>query len=86
MLEFSEILEHFEHIFGHLPVPILVFDMHRVVRRANIAFCRLAEQDPAEAAGRFINDSFERHADLFQQEQFLRFLPEHWQMELLVSC
>ena len=60
MLEFSKILEHFEHLYGHLPVPMLVFDMHRIVRKANNAFCCLAEQDPAEATGRSINDFFEK--------------------------
>ena len=82
MLEFSKILEHFEHLYDHLPVPILVFDMHRIVRKANNAFCRLAEQDPAEATGRSINDSFEQLTRFFQQEQFLRLLPEHFQTDL----
>ena len=82
MLEFSEILEHFEHLYDHLPVPILVFDMHRIVRKANKAFCRLAEQDPAEATGRSINEFFEKLAPFFQQEQFLRLLPEHSRTDL----
>lgn len=78
-LEFSKILEQFEHLYGHLPIPILVFDMHRIVRRANNAFCRLVEHDPAEATGRPANEYFEKLARFFQQEQFLRLLPEYSQ-------
>ena len=62
MLEFSEILEHFEHLYDHLPVPILVVDTHRIVRKANNAFCRLSVQDPAEATGRLVDAYFEKRA------------------------
>jgi PAS domain-containing protein len=62
MLEFSKILEHFEHLYGHLPLPILVVDMHRIVRKANKAFCRLFEQDPDEAAGHLADECLERPA------------------------
>jgi len=62
MLEFSKILEHFEHSYGHLPVPILIFDMHHIIRKTNSAFCRLIEQDPAEAAGLLADEYFEKLA------------------------
>ena len=62
MLEFSKILEHLEHLYGHLPIPILVVRMHRIVRTANNAFCRLAEQNLAEAAGRLADAYFEKRA------------------------
>ena len=62
MLEFSKILEHVEHLYGHLPIPILVFDMHRIVRTANNAFCCLVEQNPADATGRLADECLERLA------------------------
>ena len=51
MLNFSKILEHFGHLYGDLPVPILIFDQHRIVCRANNAFCRLIEQDSVSGIG-----------------------------------
>lgn len=77
MLEFSEILEHFEHPYDYQPVPIFVVRMHRIVRKANNAFCCLAEQNPAEAAGRLADECFVKLGRFFQQEQFLRLQPGH---------
>jgi DNA-binding NtrC family response regulator/signal transduction histidine kinase len=84
MLDFSEILVHFDRLYGQLPIPIIVIDEHRTVRRANNAFCRLTEQIPEEAIHRSADDYFKKLADFFQQEQFPGLLPEYSRTEL--SC
>ena len=85
MLNFSKILEHFGHLYGDLPVPILIFDQHRIVCRANNAFCRLIKQDSDQTVGQPINEYFKKLTLFFQQAQFLRLLPEYSQTDLSLT-
>ena len=82
MLDFSKILLNFDHLYDQLPIPILVLDASRNVRKANSAFCRLTEQDLNMAVGRSAEDYFKKLAHFFQQEHFLSLLPEHTRTDL----
>ena len=74
MLEFSEILEHFKHRYDHLPVPILVVNMHRIVRKATHSVAWLNRIQMKQQAA-LPMDAL-KCMPVFQQEQFLLLLPE----------
>jgi len=83
MLEFSDLLERFEHIYEPLPVPICLVDTGRIVCRANSAFCCLVGRSPEETTGHPAAAYFKKLARFFQQDQFPRLLPEHTRTELI---
>jgi PAS domain-containing protein len=82
MLDFSEILLNFDRLYDQLPIPILVFDASRNVRKANSAFCRLTKQEPNKAVDQSADHYFEKLVHFFQQEQFLSRLPEYTRTDL----